>query len=271
MDFLVNLIGNVLANVIFWVGLGLVIWIGIRVTRSRFLKFFGLESNQTLIVYLSNLWEPTTKKPEGYVISGHEFRMSESVNSLFGSTPFRFPELVRGLVDGFWIGEKLEISTTVSPLTLNDIIFTQNMIIIGATPRNIVRRYYLKTGAPYLILGKERKEINDDDDDSGAEQLTTPWVQVIKGHRKNDRIEGNYNLAIVEKLYDEEHKTVVFMCLGERADSSWAATEYLVRHWNELSKKSDNKAFALCLGFPMSESYMDDYKEPIILASFPPL
>jgi hypothetical protein len=264
MDFLVNLISNVLANVIFWFGLGLVIWIGIRITQSRFLKFFGLEFNRTLIVYLSNLWEPTTRKPEGYVISGHEFRVSESVNSLFGSTPFRFPELVRGLVDSFWIGKKLKILTTVCPLTLEDITFTQNMIIIGATPRNIVRRYYVKTGPPYLIFSKELKEIGDD-----ADQLATPWVQVIKGHRKSDRIEGDYNLAIVEKLYDEEHKTVVFMCLGERADSSWTATEYLVRHWGKLSKKFGDKEFALCLGFPMSESYMDDYEEPRILASFP--
>jgi hypothetical protein len=52
------------------------------------------------------------------------------------------------------------------------------------------------------------------------------------------------------------------MCNGMRADSTWAATEYLVRHWNELDKTYKDRNFALCLGFTKSESYMDKYKAP---------
>lgn len=264
MDFLANLINNILANIIFWFGFGFLIWLVIRITQSRVLKFFGLETNRTLVVYLSNLWKPTTEKPEGYVLSEHEFRAAESINSLFGGTPFRFPEFVRGLVDSFWIGKKLNITTTVSPLTTDGIVFT-NMIVVGAIPRNSVTRYYVNTGAPYLVIAGEQMGTSD----NASTQALIPVVRVMKGHRKGEEITGEYNLAIVEKIHDEEHKTVVFMCVGFRGDSSWAATEYLVRHWGELSKRFGDKAFALCLGFPKSEAYMEDYEEPIILASFP--
>lgn len=264
MDFLVNLINNILADIILWLGFGLLVYLFIRIVRSKFLKFFGLETNRKLVVYLSNLWKPTTEKPEGYVLSEHEFRAAESINSLFGSTPLRFPELVRGLVDSFWIGKELDITTTVSPLPTDGITFT-NMIVVGGTPRNNVRRHYLSTGAPYLAIAGEQIG-------TPANALApplTPSVRIRKGHRKDEVITGDYNFAIVEKIHDDEHRTVVFMCVGFRGDSSWAATEYLVRHWSELSKKYGDKAFALCLGFPKSEVYMKDYKEPITLASFP--
>jgi hypothetical protein len=259
MDFLINLASNILANIIFWFGFGLIIWLIIQVSQTRFLKFFGLERNKKLVVYLSNLWKPTEGKTEGYVISGHEFRVTKSISSLFGSTPFRFPEIVRGLVDSFWVGRKLNTPVTVSPLTTDNLSFT-NMIIVGSTYRNIVRKYYVNTGALYLVFTDELKETSADFE---------PAIQIIKGQRKNELITGDYNLAIVEKMYDEEHGTVIFMCAGYRGDSSWATAEYLVRHWQELRKKYGDKAFALCLGFPNLRAYMEDYEEPVILASFP--
>ena len=215
-----------------------------------------------LTVYLSNLWEATAKKPVGYVLSGHEFRVAESMNNLFGSAPFYLPELVRGFIDSFWVGRRISLSVTVSPLTIEEIEFRKNMIVVGANVRNIVRDHYLNTGSPYLALAKELSGGN-------SSPSVEHGVRIVKGHQVNKVIEGDYNLAIVEKIYDREHDTVVFMCLGDRADSSLMATNYLVRNWRELSKCYPDKPFSLCLGFPLTENYMDEYREPYILESIP--
>jgi len=272
MDFLASLISDIVANVIFWVGLGFLTWLSIKTTQSRFQKFFGLDTNRTLVVYLSNLWRLGEARPPGCVISGFEFRATESISSLFGIIPFRFPNLVRGLVDAFWTRNRPRITVSISPLAVDDLEFTSmieftNMIVVGGTPKNSVRRYYFRTNALYLAIEGEERALDHTPD--VFEKVLLPSVRVMKGQRKGEIIGKGYNLAIVEKIRDEEHGTVVFMCVGYRGDSSWAATEYLVRNWSRLHRITGNKVFALCLGFPKSEVHMDSYMEPIILASFP--
>jgi len=89
-------------------------------------------------------------------------RATERINNLFGSAPFRLPELIRGLVDSFWIGQKIKVTTTVSPFSIEGISFTNNMIIVGGTPKNLARVYYLKTGLPYLLFSGELVEHADE-------------------------------------------------------------------------------------------------------------
>lgn len=259
MNFLINLLNNIAADIVFWLGLGFLIWLAVQIAQSHFLKFFGLETNKTLVVYLSNLWEPTREKSEGYLLSEYEFRAVESINGLFGSTPFSLPEFVRGLVDSFWIGKRPNITTTVSPLTNGSIAFT-NMIVVGGVSKNSVRKHYVDIGAPYLVVHPKGTATD------GEVQTMEPCIQVMKGHRKGEIITGDYEFAIVEKIYDAEHQTTVFMCVGYRGEGSLAATEYLVRQWGELRKRFGDKPFALCLGFSKSGVSIE---EPLILASFP--
>ena len=75
---------------------------------------------------------------------------------------------------------------------------------------------------------------------------------------------GEYNLAVIERICDEHSGTVVFMCIGQRGDGSWAATEYLARHWRELYKKYGDTSYARCLWFPFLGRPMDRYTEPIL-------
>jgi hypothetical protein len=210
------------------------------------------------MIYLSNAYKPTQDKPIGGLISEHEFHVLESIRNLFGSTPLRYPELVRGLVDSFWLGEEVKLKFAVSPQEKQiDRIQFRNMIVVGGGTRNLVRKLYLQRNEAYLVTSYE-------DEMQGTLHSNSLYIRITRGTRRDTLIEeqGKYNLALIEKIYDKTHNTVVFMCNGLRADSSWAATEYLIRHWRELQRESGNQAFALCLGFPKSKEYMQEYIEP---------
>ena len=253
-----EVIVSVVADSIFWLLVGFVSWIAIKASQKKFLSFFGLENGKPIHIYLSNLWVASQEKPIGYLISGHEFKVTESINGLFGSLPFRLPEIVRGIVDNFWVGNKLKKKYFVSPQKMEGFHFS-NMIIIGGQVRNIVRQYYVTKNSPYLIF--------EQDPNNHREGL--PHVLIAKGRQKGKRIGEDYNVAIIEKLHDEEHGTTVFMCAGHRADSSWVAAEYLARNWRHLKKRYGDKEFAICLGFPKLKEFMDEYIEPVVLEQLP--
>ncbi|MFC3456315.1 hypothetical protein [Amycolatopsis speibonae] len=146
---LVDIATNVIANIVFWIGLGLTVAGLIQIAQRRFREFFGLRTNQQLIGCLSNLWITTTStRPRGYSVSLHELRESEAMTRLFGSASFRLPDLVHGLVDAIYLGgHKYDVRSTVSPSATDDPKhFTgldSNLIVVGAAARNRIRRLYL--------------------------------------------------------------------------------------------------------------------------------
>jgi hypothetical protein len=56
---------------------------------------------------------------------------------------------------------------------------------------------------------------------------------------------------------------MIFFCLGKRADSSWATTEYLARNWNSLAREFDDSDFLIYLEWPKTDSYLESYMEPV--------
>jgi hypothetical protein len=262
-----DLFFNILANIIFWLGLGLIFrYLIVSKTRKNFLKFFGLDTKKKLIVYLSNLWLPSiTIKPWGRIISGYEFKVTKSINNLFGSTPSNVPDLVKGLVDALFIEKNLEICVEVSPLT-GGFDLSRNMIVVGASIKNSIRRCLLNDNMAFVTISGE--PLNDPINDNKV--LDNPLKQsfeIKKGMQTGTILEkqGDYNIAVVEKVCEPQSNTVIFMCVGLRGDSTWIATEYLARHWDDLFKKYGDNSFARCLWFPNSGKPMEDYAEPVII------
>ncbi len=67
---LLDIATNVIANVVFWLGLGFAVAAMARIAQRRFRRFFGLHTNQQLVVCLSNLWTTaTSSRPRGYAVS----------------------------------------------------------------------------------------------------------------------------------------------------------------------------------------------------------
>lgn len=259
-NFPSNLLSDLAAEILIWAGLGFAVWLWLSARRRRFLQFFGLGKNKTLVVYLSNLWAPNSEKQSaGCTIAGQEFRVVKSFFGPFGGTRLRFPDILEGLVDSLWIGDKIKKEIEVSSRDDKDIDLENNMIVIGGTPKNSVRRYFFKKRWLSLVIDGEA----DEPPPSVFDKPLKPRILILKGHRAGNPIAGEYNFAVIEKLFDKTNETTVFMCAGYRGDSSWLATEYLLRHWGDLHKEFVNERFALCLKFRMTDEYLSDYEEPI--------
>ena len=256
---LLEIATNVIANIVFWLGLGLAVAGLARIAQRRFRGFFGLRANQQLIVCLSNLWTETASgRPRGYSVSLHELRASEAVTRLFGSASFRLPDLVRGLVDAIYLGRyRYDFHSTVSPApTENPQQFAglgSNLIVTGAATRNRIRRLYLDENLLSLRMSNERPD-----------RLPSEgrYVEVLNGPDHGHQIRSDaLELAVVEKAYDAVRGTTVLFCLGHQGDTTWAATEYLVRNWRSLRREFGDGPFAICLGFP-DPSYRYEYHPP---------
>jgi hypothetical protein len=264
MAFILGLVSNVAANVIFWVLLGSVFWGASRVVVRRFFRFFGLVRVDSIGVYLSNLWTPqasSSGRTVGYSISLHELRAAQAVEKLFGSAPLRLPDLVRGLVDALWLHRQVRCMTDVCPMKAEDADLDRNLIIVGSSIRNSVRAHYIRAGLPSAILTGE-----DLPADNWAAMNKARSITIMRGGIKSEVGLPDVNLAFVEKCRDPDRGTVVFFCLGLRGDASWAATEYLVRNWKRLAAEFGGSNFVICLGFPKTEKFLEEYKEPLRLS-----
>lgn len=264
MPFVLGLVSNVVANIIFWVFLGTVFWGISRVVVRRFFRFFGLVHVDSMGVYLSNLWTPqasSSGRTVGYSISLHELRAAQAVEKLFGSAPLRLPDLVRGLVDTLWLHRQVRCVTDVCPMKAEDADLDRNLIIVGSSIRNSVRAHYIRAGLPSAILTGE-----DLAADNWAAMKKAHSITIMRGGTKSEVSLPDVNLAVVEKCRDPDRRTAVFFCFGPRGDASWAATEYLAQNWKRLAAEFGDSNFVVCLGFPKTEKFLEEYKEPLRLS-----
>jgi hypothetical protein len=260
MEFIIGLAENIVANLVFWLLLGILFWGISKASSRRFFRFFGLARIGSFGVYLSNLWTPSTgpgSKTIGYTISLHELRAAQSVEKIFGAAPLRLPDLVRGLVDALWIRQTIACEIDVSPLNAHDANLERNLIVVGASARNTVRAQYVDIGLPIAVLEGESP---------GMDATKVHTILIKRSGIRSEFTFPDVNLAVIEKCHDPDRGTVIFFCFGVRGDSTWAATEYLVRSWKRLAIEFGNDDFVICLGFPKSEKYLNEYKEPLRLS-----
>jgi hypothetical protein len=260
VGFVFGVAGNIAANLIFWLLLGGLFWGISRATGRRFYRFFGLVNIESVGVYVSNLWTPEASpsgRTIGYTISLHELRAAQSVEKIFGTAPLSLPDLVRGLVDALWLRQQVGCEIDVSPLKVDEANLERNLIVVGSSARNSVRAHYIATGLPSTTLKGEKPSWHS----TGVNAVT-----IERNGTKSEVSFPDVNIAVVEKCRDPGRGTVVFFCFGIRGDSTWAATEYLIRNWKRLVAEFGDQDFVVCLGFPKTERYLDEYKEPLRLS-----
>jgi hypothetical protein len=265
VQLLKDIFTNVIANLIFWLCLGVIVAIIARLGQRNFREFFGLDSNKHLTACLSNLWSAEiSDRSRGYWVGLHELRASEAIARLFGTASFRMPDIVRGLVDTIWTGSRVyEFQTAVSPAKSDDPYefdhLANNMIVVGASSKNSVRRLYVDSGMVSMKLSNEVSEAG-----SHQPRKDHSAVYILVGKNAGLDITSAHELAILEKIIDPQRGIVVFFCAGMHGDATWAATEYLVRSWRDLVKEFGSEPFAVCLGF-RPPRYRYDYSKPLRL------
>lgn len=255
-SFLIDVLANTVGNLFAWLLLGLVTLYFIRKrSQAKFEAFFGLAGRRHVVVYLSNLWDASLAPPgrlPGSILSGPEFRASQAVSRLFGVSPFSLPELVRGFVDAFFIGRKVEVFIEVCPAG-GEIQTGCNVIVVGSTVNNTIRRAQVSKAVGHALVEGEMDYLDGGAAENRPRQLG-PRFQVIAGQRKGEVLthSGDFELVIVEKTMVQNGR-VIFFCLGVSGQGSRAAVEYLTRNWGKIEKKYENGSFCRCLWFSKAD------------------
>lgn len=269
MDVLSNLLANVVYVIlggIFFVLLGLPF---VYRKRRNLFKFFGLtKDNPKLIVYFSTVFvQPYGSKDFrgeqrsfwGPAVPASELFTIMPIAALFKDTLLdNLPVPLRN-----WLGNKVHWSFkpifpifSASPEARNQ-IEQSNIITIGSQYYNSVGDLYTETCSPFLKM-----------EQVGEKMI----IRVRKGPRVGDVFElrsgETDDLAIVERLYDKETKTTVFIAAGVGVVGTVGAVLFIVERWRNLQKDFGSKCFAYCLRFQDIWNDPNAYRKPIELSRF---
>ena len=84
----------------------------------------------------------------------------------------------------------------------------------------------------------------------------------------------NIDLAVLEKLHDQERNSTVFIASGTGTYGTMAAVHYLINNWQRLMKRHREDPFAVCLECPSEHWFADQvdsaaYLSPKVLLEVP--
>ena len=246
---------NIAANLLFWLGLAGSVGLLYLVTKQRrFETFFGLRTDRRLVIYLSNLWDPAMAvQPWGEIISGKELHAASELQERLTSSVSRFPDLVRGLADEFFLKDKYKITIEVSPREA--CLPPHNMIVIGSSIKNSVRRCLLEDRRLLVHISGESSTppVN-----IHHNPLRRQFVVSREGGEEVHAVAQGLNPAVIERVvisdgFAGDADRVTFMCAGLTGIESQAATVYLGQQWRQLERAfRDKKHCARCLSLDRS-------------------
>lgn len=283
MSFVWDVLANLLANLVSWVIFGgFVMLIASRRLLQRHAKlflFFGLSGdNPTVHIFVSTInvkpggatmiggeeW-PSFEHP---TISAREFIVLPRLERVFRSPIVdKLPDFMKD-----WPGfrrfrlSRIDVVFAPSP-TQESELPRGSLLFIGSRLVNIGTRYYEDNR--YTILGYdfERHELVVERGGQHGERINagSETVQIHGGQRPA------YDLAVIERLIDEQRERTVFIVSGTGSNGVMAATLYLVDHWEELYEEHRNNlfgAFAVALRCPNRRESETGYQNPEVVQKF---
>jgi hypothetical protein len=246
-----NVLASLIANIIFWFVLGVFVWFfHVTPIRMKFERFFGINKKRQIDIFLSNLWDSSLQNDQhGEVIAGKELEAAKTINSIFACASPGVPELVRGLVGNIWTRDKYSVRIQTCPEEFNSRIPENSMIVIGATTKNSIRRFYDRED---LLLVKIDGEPIEHPIDIYKNTLNNVF-KIKREHNFSEyNIEKACRPALIERLVVDDTETnsrkVVFMCVGRGSTESKIAATYLANNCRKIAKAhKDAENFAQCL------------------------
>jgi len=253
--FILDILSNVIANLIFWLSGGLLVASLVGRKRRRLREFFGLVKNNRLFVYMSS--RPVYKPFEERGVQIEEFQLIPLISSLFLLNKNRLiPEAFSGLVDTFWLIQNPKVEFLPSPRDSDEIQFA-NTICVGGPAYNVATLYYSKTNSPYSVLLYENDK----------------WrIEIQKGTKAGKTIfaDEGQDIAILNKCFDVENETTIFIVGGAGINGTRAAAEYLIKNWQSLQKIYGEKEFCICLKCPYrTKNNLTGYEQAEVIMRLP--
>ena len=258
MSFIASVAASLLATLLFWLGLGATFWGLTRLTDRRLQRFFGLGRSRVVEVHLSNTSLNTPPTKDGRIrqtLSVHESWAAASVAQLFQRAPLRLSEMVRGLVDALWLRDATQVRVQVGTGAPSHDCAC--LIVVGGTTRNVTRRAMVKTHS--ILAAMDWEWSGDEVDFDVAHSVVIDSVGV-----QNHSVPDGTLPALIERGHDEQGRTI-FHCVGQRADGTWIAVEYLLRNWRGLDQEFKGADFVLILSTPDASPMPTTYAEPRVV------
>ena len=265
-----EIVAEIAAVVVLWIlsmlGAVIVLIVYTFSTRRKLFRFFGLRKDkQKLVVYLSTLLiEPGGSKdfrriPRSYfgaATPNYELTVISTLTALFYHPSLRnLPQfLLSWLARRHWAFGIITPTFAASPLEQNWDF--ENFILVGSSGYNSVTDYYEQRGKTYLRIIDNGKAIQISRGEYKGEEIRPPNLK-------------DFDLAILEKTFDNDHDTTVFIAAGLGINGTRGAIEYLVENWELLLKKYKEKEFALCIRFPSILADPYGFSKPSVIRQLP--
>ena len=268
---------NLAANTIWWC---LVIIIGlfaiaIRARKRRaLLKFLGLTRQQSrLTVYLSaldllvqvtNLYSQQ-RDWSGMALSAAEFESIPSVDrwlSQINKTSDSFLDsLFDYLTPTFLRLPKVDLHYLPSPRAVDELhLHDQTLIVIGGTAHNAFAKAYSDKNMMIMETDDAQKAIRIDHGKHAGRTFRPTRQRPSDGAYETE-------VAKLEKIVDDERKTVSFIAEGVGTNGTLSAVHYLITHWEDLWRQHREKPFAICIECPTRDLDKTGYMHPSVIVT----
>ncbi len=216
---------NIVADFIFVVFIATLFGLLYRRAIIRASKFFGVERQTPIQIYISAHKDPNTST--GKVLTAEESEVAEELRDTLKK---QLPDSISFWAKQFGIElETPEIVVKSSPLDkVNTWPYPGGLILIGGPTRNNLAEFYLKAGNPWLSFDDGRKK----------------FVRRTK-QGQWEELNGSDKLAILEKIIVGGKVVIIAFGFGELGTSS--AVRHLISEWKTLADKYRDKEFARLL------------------------
>ena len=272
MEISFSALCSIIAAVFFWMIAGY-IYTKIDSSILQFKSFFNCKNKNNIYLLFSNAIGYARSENNNYefedgLCSFIEIRSINKINETLSKHPSKSFDIAKGLVDSIWEASMPSIVTDVSAFNKDGVaseidrcIFenTDSIIVVGSTNKNSHRRYYYTDnndcGKKFFMKFPWENIAHSRDEFFEEEKLKkNVFFNRVRIDAKVYSFFGKYNIAIIEKFYTDDHKTI-FFCAGVRADDSLMAVNYLFKNWRELYEKYDKKypnGYGICIGAEFS-------------------
>lgn len=258
---------SLVANLIGWIAVFLIVGVLYvsRHARQRrsLLEFLGITpKTRQLRVYLSS-FELTSGsvislegKPtlwSGIVgVSAEEFRIIPSIEKWVlpltsQSTLFEYlrqklsPSRIRPIT--------IQVEYLASPRAVEDLDLSNcTALFIGGPLHNLGTKLYSSENRTVMQTDDERICVHVLKGRLAGHTLG-PNIEAGSGHRPGFKHPG-IDMAILEKVWDEERKCTVFIAAGTGTNGTLTAVHYFITQWEELERRYGNTPFSICLECP---------------------